>query len=389
MTTDRDAKTNGFDPDLGQEIVAPPDPEREEALQALNAAISTDGDLDADGYQRARDALDRLKVGKDAEGNAVHPLVEEMRAGRHPTLTLAMIEAELAERKPLRVETWGGQTEAPRRWLLTDWIPAGRCTILAGPGGLGKSRLMLQLAVGVASGGGEGGLWLFGTKPDELELGAAVRDGAPVVYASWEDEPAEQRRRLAAIYGNTTPWCTPDRLRDLHMVDMVAEGATWGRTGDTFGAPSGLLPAGAKLRGLAERVGARLIVLDAVAAAYAENENDRSRVRAFISSWDGWARDHDCAVVIVAHPPKSGDAFSGSTDWENAARAGLTLTREKVGSPPRGRGVQDDRRVGWKLARLKANYAPGGDSDVYELDVDTKGGLRWQAVGKWPQEGKP
>ena len=388
MTTDRDAKTNGFDPDLGQEFVAPPDPEREAALQALNAAISTDGDLDADGYQRARDALDRLKVGKDAEGNAVHPLVEELRAGRHPTLTLAMIEAELAERKPLRVETWGGQTEAPRRWLLTDWIPAGRCTILAGPGGLGKSRLMLQLAVGVASGGGEGGLWLFGTNPDEMELGAAVRDGAPVVYASWEDEPAEQRRRLAAIYGNTAPWCTPDRLRDLHMVDMVAEGATWGRTGDTFGASSGLLPAGAKLRGLAERVGARLIVLDAVAAAYADNENDRSRVRAFISSWDGWARDHDCAVVIVAHPPKSGDAFSGSTDWENAARAGLTLTKEKVGLPPRGKGVQDDRRVGWKLARLKANYAPGGDSDVYELDVDTKGGLRWQVVGKWPQEGK-
>ena len=381
MTTDRGARTNGFDPDLGQEFVAPPDPEREEALRILNELL-TRNDLDKDGYDRAREAMKRLRPGGSTQGAVVHPLIEALRNTRQPDTALAALEAELVERRPLRVETWGGAKEPERTWLMIDWIPVGRCTILAGPGGLGKSRLMLQLAVGVASGGGEDGEWIFGANPNELVLGEDVRGGAPVVYASWEDEPSEQRRRLAAIQGNTAAWCTPAKLQHLFLVDMVSEGATWGRTDPTYGASSDLLPAGAKLRRLAEQKRAKLLVLDSVAAAYADNENDRGRVRSFVASWDGWAQAHDCAVVIVAHPPKSGDPFSGSTDWLNAARAGITFTKEKIGPKPKAQ-APDDREEGWKLALVKANYSANEGYPV-RLDKDIKDGVRWRVEGEWP-----
>ena len=375
---------HAFDPDLGQEEMVPPDPAREEALAILNDALKGE-DLDSDGYEGAREALAQLRTGGEPQRPAVHPLIEAMRNAKYPEIALPALEAALAERRPLRVETWGGQTEPERRWLLADWIPLGRCTMIAGPGGIGKSRLILQLAVGVASGGGDDGQWLFGTNPTELALGAAVRNGAPVVYASWEDEPSEQRRRLADIASNTTSWCTPFKLQELYLADMVAEGATWGRVSDGYGGTAELLPAGVKLRRLAERKGARVLVLDAVAAAYSGNENDRGQVRSFVANWDAWARDNDCAVVIVAHPPKSGDAFSGSTDWSNAARAGITLTKEKFGPPPPKKNPpKDDRPYGWKLALVKANYAASKVS-AFRLDLDVKGGVRWQVVGEWEQ----
>ena len=365
----------------GQEIVAPPDQGREEALRILNELL-TRSDLDKDGYDRAREAMKRLRPGGETQGALVHPLISDLRNARQPETALAALEAELVERRPLRVETWGGEKEPERSWLMIDWIPVGRCTIIAGPGGLGKSRLMLQLAVGVASGGGDDGEWISGTNHDELALGVAVRGGAPVVYASWEDEPSEQRRRLAAIQGNAAAWCTPSKLQQLFLADMVSEGATWGSSDATYGAASDLLPAGAKLRRLAEQKEAKLLVLDSVAAAYADNENDRGRVRSFVASWDGWAQAHDCAVVIVAHPPKSGDSFSGSTDWLNAARAGITFTKEKIGPKPKG---QDNREEGWKLALVKANYTANEGHPV-RLDKDTKNGVRWRVEGEWPPE---
>ena len=42
----------------------------------------------------------------------------------------------------------------PRRWVVTDWVPAGCLSTLSGAGGVGKSTLALQLAAAVASGAG-------------------------------------------------------------------------------------------------------------------------------------------------------------------------------------------------------------------------------------------
>ena len=277
------------------------------------------------------------------------------------------------------LEQWTlDQPEPPRQWVLTDWIPAGRVTILTGPSDAGRSLLLLQLAEGVASGGGELGRWIAGAKASELRLGAVVGSGAPVVYATWEAEPDDLRRQLAGIAGDSAPWCS-DSLQDLALVDMLREGATWG------GQKSELLPAGAKLRALAESEGAELVVLDDVTTACDYQESYGEHPAGFLRSWDAWASEHDCAVLIVARPPDRADAFGGSTAWAETARAILAFTSEKVRKIPRGQGVEADHRSVWKLARVKANYAEPGKRDAYALELDASEGLRWQVVGEWPK----
>ena len=84
----------------------------------------------------------------------------------------------------------------------------------------------------------------------------------------------------------------------------------------------------AGFRALCEDLGAALLVVDPLDAAYMANENDRAQVRAFMANWDKWASDTRCSVLFVAHPNKDafrdnqGEAtFSGSTAWHGASRA--------------------------------------------------------------------
>ena len=282
--------------------------------------------------------------------------------------------------RPVTLETWDGAVPlAPSRWLVDGWLPAGRVTMLAGPGGIGKSRLALQLAAGIASGTGS---WIETPSPGMLKLGDAVEvGGSPIVYATWEDEPEEVWRRLSQLSGSAAPWATPQRLRCLHVADMFGHGPLWapksdwkGHT-DTLGATTS---AGHELRQHCEREGAKLLVVDPLAAAHGCNENIRELVRAFVSELDFWARGNDCGVLILSHPPKGGASYSASTDWEASVRSMWTLWKEK--SKP------DPPTEGWQLARPKAYY--GAAVGPLQLDWDaTGGGLRWKVTGKWPDGG--
>ena len=71
----------------------------------------------------------------------------------------------------------------------------------------------------------------------------------------------------------------------------------------TAGKPSSTTPPAAQTR---------LLIIDPLAAAFVQNENDRALVRAFLSALDQWAEDHSCAVLIISHPPKGDSAQSGS-----------------------------------------------------------------------------
>ena len=64
--------------------------------------------------------------------------------------------------------------------------------------------------------------------------------------------------------------------------------------------------AGHELRRLCEEVGARLLIVDPSAAAYGSNENSRALVRAFVSDFDAWARDNNCAILILVAPAEVG-----------------------------------------------------------------------------------
>ena len=93
------------------------------------------------------------------------------------------------------------------------------------------------------------------------------------------------------------------------------------------------------MRKVAEDHGARLVVIDSLAASYASNENERGSVHEFLRSWDEWGRARDCATLFIAHTNKAGD-FSGSTAWHNAVRTRWHLGYEKIGEKPKKQSVR-------------------------------------------------
>ena len=255
----------------------------------------------------------------------------------------------------------------PTSWLVDGWLPAGRVALLSGEGGRGKSKLAIMLAAGIA-GEPHDPEWLAGG-PD------ATRHG-PVVFATWEDSRDDIRLRLcdwpAAQTGNrsdTLPALLGDRLT---VMDCARSGPAWapGPDGSRHTSTMGELTAtGAAIRTEAEERKAQLLVLDPLAAAFACNENDRGIVRAFMSDWDGWARAISCTVLLIAHPPKSGADYSGSTDWHAASRAVWTLGLEKYSNGNESEGTM--------LECIKSSY--GKKPAPLELT-----NWKWWKASPWP-----
>ena len=202
----------------------------------------------------------------------------------------------------------------PRQWLIPDVLPEGRFTLLSGPGENGKSRLVIQLALGMARGEQR---WL----PNADRLKLLQLHSRSTVFVTWEDEHDEFRRRMPHAYAEHAEG-------RIHVLDLATLGPLWappeGQSGHTS-TRAELTPVGRAVRRYCEEVKAALLVIDPVAAAFAVNENDRALVRPFISDWDGWARKNGVAVLVLGHPPKSDHAYSGSTDWRNAPRTVMEL----------------------------------------------------------------
>ena len=243
----------------------------------------------------------------------------------------------------------------PVSWLVKNWMPDATLSVLTGAGGAGKSRIALQLAVAVATGAERfiqtesGAAMLKGPKaPDLLAAG-------PVVFAAWETRLLAWQNRLAAVCGRGTD--RAERIRQLsgqlHYVNMRPAGGLWGAAQGAHTSTTGSwLDGGYALLDYAAAVQARLLIIDPLAAAFVQNENDRALVRAFLSALDQWAEDHNCAVLIISHPPKGDSAQSGSTDWRNGVQAVWTLetanitdkeTKKTVPAPGGERILQVDK----------------------------------------------
>ena len=277
-----------------------------------------------------------LGVGEDTDERLLGVLQDASQAP-DDAAALAVFQSAAAERRrgvELHAD-WRGTAPA-REWICDGWL-GFRLTLFTGDGGRGKSRVALQLAAAIA--GGAHGSWLPPDPEDAPTVPPPNIDlhGSPVLVSSWEDERDEVHRRLASMAAHPAlSWADPERITErLHFADMAGLGPLW-----EVGAGGGvgaLTTAGTELRAAAERIEARLLVIDPRAAAFAGNENDRAHVRAFVADWDRWARETRCAVLLVDHRPKGTAkekpaAYAGSTDWHNAARSMWTLRNDGGGA---------------------------------------------------------
>ena len=242
-------------------------------------------------------------------------------------------EDSLPEWSP--VETWpnSGPGWQPTAWIIPEMLPAARLTLFAGEGGAGKTRVAMQIATSFATGLTGPFLQKDKINPFAQFAGALDKDnrknpewhGGKIVWASWETAKGDFQVRLGAA-SSVTPL---EQLSGvLSYINMRPHGALWGPEKTRhISTTATLLEAGRRLLDYAEVFGAKVLVLDPLAAAYAGNENDRSLVRPFLSFLADWADRTGCAILIISHPPKSGDdGYSGSTDWHNGVQARWLLT---------------------------------------------------------------
>ena len=237
---------------------------------------------------------------------------------------------------------WFGIKPPAREWLLEGMMPTRQLTYLTGAGSAGKSLLAQQLATCTAA-----GLPL---------LGISARAGV-AIYVTCEDDPDELHRRQAALCASLG-LSIRDLGGKLHLASLAGTINSEIATFDQLGRMS-TTPAWHRLRATAMQLRPALIALDGVAHLFAGNENIRNQVAAFCGLLNSLAAESGAAVLLLGHPNKAGDAFSGSTAWENQVRSRLFLETPKDDD---GAVIDADVRT---LSLEKANYARNGASVAF------------------------
>lgn len=234
---------------------------------------------------------------------AVAPLGEPRKQPRaFPVVARAETVAELScqpvgEISPLSTE---------RRWLIEDlWVQEG-AGLIGGPPKAGKSWLMLDLALSVASG--------------TQALGRfAVSEPGPVIVFPAEDRAAAVRERvdsLARARGVEVTTSLP-----LHII--TAESLRLDEDKDREA-----------LELLLARISPKLLILDPLVRLHSGSENSAEHVAELLGYLRRLQRRFSLAIMVTHHVSKRGghhpgDALRGSTDLHAWGDSNLYLQRSK------------------------------------------------------------
>ena len=214
-------------------------------------------------------------------------------------------------------------------------------SFLSGPGGSGKTRLVLAMLGALAKGG-----YVFG-HPD-LDVSAA---GRGILITGGEERP------------QTLKWMAPDIDCDVIMAN--------GSWTDADGNLSDDAHAHLEIC-LARKYS--LVVLDSISNLYHGNENDRGQVNAFINDLRAYAYQ-GLSILIIGHTSRQNDRWSGSTGWQTGPRSHISIlpdendpdvkvitlekaNRAKAGQDWRVTNIQPDGSFGpWRMAHSEADVS--------------------------------
>jgi RecA-family ATPase len=220
---------------------------------------------------------------------------------------------------------------SPKAFVIPGFAPAGEVTLFTGAGSAGKSLLAQQLATALAA----------GVPTLRLDMGQAS-----AIYLTCEDDEGQLHWRQAHI-------CEALGVPMASLAGKLEVASLRGALDNALGmaGPDGdfiLSTSYNRIAALIRRTGAKLIALDNVAHMFSGNENDRGEVTRFVNALNRLAGDSGAAIILLGHPNKSGDDYSGSTAWLNAVRSQFVIEHD----------LQSDMRT---LTVGKANYARKGE----------------------------
>jgi hypothetical protein len=242
----------------------------------------------------------------------------------------------------------------PREWLYGTRLIRRFVSVLAAPGGVGKSVLALAQALALVTGRGF--------------LGEHVHHSVPAWVMNLEDPLDELNRRVAALMAlHALPreavagrlHLTSGRVRRLRMAE--------------FGEAGIVHPDQRAVVDAAVANGIGLIVVDPFVKSHALDENANTHMDVAATAWAEVAEAAGAAVLLVHHVRKASaerpggdvDSMRGAKSLSDAARAAALLApmtadeAEQLSVPARQR---------WRHVRLddaKLNMAPRADTALW------------------------
>lgn len=227
---------------------------------------------------------------------------------------------------------------APLPWLVDGWLLRGVVTVLAAPGGVGKSMLARALEVSVAHG-------------RALINGMAPNAQGGVVVLSYEDSrhiAAKRWRALQMHHRLDADRMTADMAQHVHFLDTPGPLVELDRAGNIR--PTDFCR---ELRAAVRAMRPALVAVDTLRrAGGGVDGNDAAAMGELMAVLGDLARDSESAVLVLAHTRK------GTTKGE--------ATAENI----RGSSaVADEARGAWELRRntdgtltlnnVKPNFSSG------------------------------
>ncbi len=219
-------------------------------------------------------------------------------------------------RASLNVDEWGigayeGYAE-PIEWIIEGVLPHKTVGLIASMGGVGKSYLMLDLAVRVAAGPGRWGQRCFGGE---------LKDQGPVVMVTAEDSRSAIHRRLNQIINPGEH----AKLDDLYVVPLPDAGGTKAYL-ECIGGNYTMTAAWDDLCSEIIRVSAVLGLIDPMqAVVQADVNSDPAAAQCYWSSVSKLTAESGASVLTSHHMRKD-----GNVDGVASARSAIRGTSALV-----------------------------------------------------------
>lgn len=240
---------------------------------------------------------------------------------------------------------------APKIDHVLYGLPAGEAGMVVGPGGVGKSFLLLQLAISVATGITMlGDAWSQNQKPGKV-LYLAGEDPVQIIWERLHNAANKLPRFHGDIVTNLRIASTSGKAGGGYLLESTAEGI---RHSDLW---QWLLD---------QATGCRLIIIDPLRRFHALDENNSADATTIVKSLEEIAAKSGAAVIATHHTNKLSSMVGGG-DLQQASRGSSAFTdavRWQANLIPMSKsecgrvGVhENERRMFVRLSLSKTNYA--------------------------------
>lgn len=260
-----------------------------------------------------------------------------------------------------------------REWAIDRFAPVGKVTVLAGPGGVSKSMLMLHVLVYASLGRDWGGF--------------SVDEPLRSLYVSYEDDTLELTKRITTLAEALRDQDSgiADLLYDVdgsirkHMRIFAAddEAAAWLllTKPDRFGQPE-RTDRVEWLIGYLKSKTIKMLVLDPAVYTHQLEENDVADMAKYMQTLTYVAKQAQCAVVVLHHVNKAAgwnalddvnqSSLRGASSFaDNARSVGVVVNLPRKDAEQYGINGDDANKFA-VFKHVKHNYSASMGTLIYE-----------------------